>query len=1106
MQMNVGLCMASLLEKYGWHEWLCHSNFSFLQGASFPDEFVEQAHALGYSGLGITDFDGVYGIVRAYRARKKLKLNSSFQLTYGAELHLQPDHHLPTLLQDTLVLKAISHQGYHHLCAILSLAHKERKYDAYISIDHLFSADRGDLLAIISMRGLASLCSPEKIYQRCAQLKEIFGESLYVALGRYSNPAEDHWLPVIYQVSRKLSIPCLLTQDPFMHQRERRPLADVLQAIKRRCRLEQAAAYLWPNAEHVLRPLAQIEKDYGQWPFYAAALKASRALREAFCFDLDQLRYHYPQEMIPDGLSAQDFLQKLVWEKAQDFYHGRVPEQIKATLEKELRLVEALRFADYFLTVWDIVAWARGQNILCQGRGSAANSAICFVLGITSVNPQEFELLSERFISMERGDPPDIDVDFEHERREEVIQYIYERYGRGRAAMVANVISFKSRGALRFVGQALGASPEVLETLTRLMRQKHEERRNYAAILQLARAKHPQEKLGWELWAKMAEMVHGFPRHLGIHCGGFLVTEKSLNWFVPQEPATMENRTVVTWCKEDIEALGFFKIDVLSLGMLTAIRKCFAYVREHYGVQHELARLPRDDAPTYAMLQKGDTVGTFQVESRAQMAMLPRLRPKNFYDIAIEVGIVRPGPLQGGFVHPYLKRRDGKEQVHYAHPLLRPILERTLGIPIFQEQIMRVAMAVGGFDPGEADELRRQMGAWQFKGDLAPLVKRLAHGMRERGIDEVFVDQILRQVRGFAEYGFPESHAISFAFIAYASCFLRCHYLPAFTLAVLNSQPMGFYSPHALLEDARRHGVAILPVCMQRSTWDHQLEANEDKEAAHPFAIRLGMRLVKGVRKAAVDGLVAARQDGWQDEESFWRALGRAPLAGEVTRRDLSCLAAAGAFACFGQKRREAIWQSAALPYDSPLRESQEQSEFAEETPWQRIKNDFSSLQTSMHGHPTKLLRERYWRYPLAVEKLVLAQQLAKEGRGRLVYVFGLVLVRQAPPSAKGMVFITMEDETGFFNLVISPDIYRRAREVLGGQGFLCVRGQLQSINEGHSLKVTEVLQPQEYKAKILPLAAASAANTPIGNAALNESELNTDRYADDLTDTRNFY
>ena len=663
------------------------------------------------------------------------------------------------------------------------------------------------------------------------------------------------------------------------------------------------------------------------------------------------------------------------------------------------------------------------------------------MLRITAVDPTSFDLLFERFLSLERGDPPDIDVDFEHERREEVIQYIYQRYGRVRAAMVANVITFRTRGAIRSVGKALGISDSVLSHISNVKKCSDKS-------LPDIPDKH---ELPWKLWQTLTDKLVGFPRHMGLHSGGFIISQHELNQIVPQEPATMVDRTVIQWAKDDVESLGLFKIDVLALGMLTAIRKAFKLVQDHYQNDISLTAIPADDPDTYSMIQAAETVGTFQIESRAQMSMLPRLRPKSFYDLVVQIGIIRPGPIQGGLIHPYLKRRHGIEPVSYPHPKLIPILKRTMGVPIFQEQVMRIAMAVGDFTPGEADQLRKQVGAWSLNKDLGDFVEKFARGMRRNGIKEVHIDQLIGHLKGFANYGFPESHSASFALLAYASSYLKCHYQEAFYVALLNSQPMGFYSPHALLQSAKREGSTIKPISLNQSHWDVTIEADEPGVRA----IRLGFRLVHGLSKQGAEKLISYREahGSWTNVHMF---LKDCPLH----RGDLTALVASNALAELGIGRQEALWLATAVPI-APILDNEEQIALPQEDSLQQVDRDFAAFGTTLGQHPTEVMRQRFWSYPLAENDVKTSKMISRLPNNSMVIVFGMVLVRQQPPTAKGMVFFTLEDQTGYINLVFTPQKAEIFKSIIDRHGFLCAQGRLQVEGRGHSVLVQTVYSPQ---------------------------------------------
>jgi error-prone DNA polymerase len=1053
----------------GFNEWLCKTNFSFLQGASHPVDLVSRANELGYGSLCINDFDGGYGLARCYRELDYLKKQGqhhNLKLNYGAEIHFQQDHDLPVLIQDTLVLVARDASGYTRLNSLLSYAHRDGKDKAYIPLEYLLNSDVSGLFAVQPMRGKIRCKNPELRYQ---ELHSLFKGDYYLAISRHLHPAEDRWIKSSLELAKRFQIEILLSQDVFFHERAQKCMSDLLQAIRNNSSFDDCKSHLFPNSERSLHDQSELHRLFSRIPNCERALALSAELSRSCVFDLDQLSYRYPKEMIPAGHSGQSYLSELAHEGAHERFDGAPPQKVMDLIAHELVLIEQLNFSDYFLTVWDIVRWARQAKILCQGRGSAANSTVCYVLGITSVNPDQFELLFERFISMERGDPPDIDVDFEHERREEVIQYIYSRYGRDRAAMVANVVTFRGKGALRAVGKVLGASETLLSQMSKIASSRYYRGAGTENIVKALKDDYEQQnpggkKISWKLWMQLSDKLHSFPRHLGIHSGGFMLADKSLNCLLAQEPASMDGRSVIQWSKEDIEALGFFKIDILSLGMLSAIRKCFDYVEFYYQKNLSLHSLPDDDKATYQMIQKADTVGVFQIESRAQMSMLPRLKPACFYDIVIEVAIIRPGPIQGKVIHPYLARREGLEPITYPDERLRPILSRTLGIAIFQEQAMRIAIAVGNFTAGEANELRKKIGAWgikDFNRDLLPLLQKLETGMQKNGIKPEFAEQILGQMKGFAEYGFPESHAVSFSLIAYASCYLKCHYPAAFYTSVLNSQPMGFYSPHALLQSARREDITLLPLSLNHSDWDHALEK---PAGAQDYAIRLGFRLVNGLPQSSVDEFLQVRSEVgcWHSFEHFVRT-------NQLARDDLTTLAGTDVFNELGSDRSDAIWQAEAAPF-RPLLDHQEAAiSWRSEQALERIQKDFKSFKTSLVDHPVAVIKQQQWPFKIDLKKFTLSSELVSLVPDEDVFVFGMVLVKQSPGSAKGMVFVTLEDEAGFFNLAFTPQVYTRFYRQIDHQAYLCVVGKLQRVNESHSILVKRVFDP-DTSASLLPM------------------------------------
>ena len=1058
--------MASLLNKYKWYEWSNHSNFSFLKGAGHPEEFVQRGRSLGYGGLGFCDYDGVYGIVRAFREGKKHDdFQKDFRLFYGVELHLAENQTLSLDVRDTIIAYPVSLTGYANLCRIISKAHEKGKHKPWIAPEEMLSLECKEIIFIQPSRGVLRR-QDDSFSKRLKLFKEAFSDNLFQMFTRTLSPHDDFWQKKIIEETKALDVPLLLSQDTFFPDPSQKFIHDLVQAIRLNSTLEEASEYLFVNDERSLHSLREIEARFSGYSFFENSLKISQGLSERFNFDLVELRYRYPKELIPEGFDSQSWLEKVSYDAAKARYGLEIPKRVLDILKKELQLVKELGFSDYFLTVWEIVRWAREQGILCQGRGSAANSVICYVLSITSVDPGSFEVLFERFLSAERGDPPDIDVDFEHERREEVIQHIYDFYGRDRAAMVANVITFRTRGAMRAVGKALGISEELLSQVsedksTLALRGEGPEGILGFCEQEYSASQNSDKTIPWGLWASLAEALKGYPRHLGIHSGGFVITGEALTQFSPVEMATMENRQVIQWSKDDIETLNFFKIDILALGMLTAIQKAMALMAKNHGRHVTLATIPIEDPSTYEMISRADTVGTFQIESRAQMSMLPRLRPRTFYDLVIQVAIIRPGPIQGGFIHPFLKRRNGEEPIHYAHPKLIPILKRTLGVPLFQEQVMRIAMAVGGFNPGEADQLRRYLGSWQIKGDLGTWLTKLKTGMLKEKIHPEFIESTMKQMEGFSAYGFPESHAASFALIAYTSAWLKCHYPEAFFAALLNSQPMGFYSPHTLLQSARRDGVRILPPSVNHSEWDYSLETTAG--SVRPFAIRMGLRSIKGVRRSAIDRMIQIRnkQGLWRDHECFIKE-------SSVDRMTIASLAGAGALAEFGLTRRDAIWSALKTPCFGTLDEYEDGFKFPKETPGEMVDGDFKAMDTSLYMHPAEVQKVYYWNYDLPSSGLTTSRQIPFRREGEKLVVFGIVIVRQAPPTAKKVLFLTLEDEFGFINCIVRPALYEK--QPIDRELFLCLEGKLQKVGASHSFIVEKMVAKKERYGDLISL------------------------------------
>ncbi|NDC83004.1 DNA polymerase III subunit alpha [bacterium] len=1057
--------MGSTRNSTGWHEWLCHSHYSFLMGASSPEAIVDEAIRHGYSSLAITDFDGVYGLAKAYTAIKKHRAaGHSLQLHYGTELHLAPDHGLPIMIQNTVALVAKTHRGYSNLCRIITEAQRNGKNNAWINVNAISAYDTTDIIAIVPMRGLLRRHQFSEFDSQLAQLSQTF-DDLVMAITITHHMSEDHWIDHSIAMATTRQIPLIVSQDAFFHRAELKPLADVLTAIRLNQPLDNATHHMWPNSQRHLASIAVLHRRYRHLDIFLEAMKRSEELARGITFDFSELRYQYPHEWLPDGLTSHEYLTQITRQHANRYYKDGIPDRVSELLDHELALVEQLKFADYFLTVFDIVAWARSKQILCQGRGSAANSAICFVLGITALDPTQFDLLFERFISVERGDPPDIDVDFEHERREEVIQYIYTRYGRHRAAMVCNVICFKSRGALRAAGEALGISPQLIDSVSTRLNSRSLRESGTHAILDGVRQEFPDmlSPHHWTLWAKITDALRGIPRHLGIHSGGFVISQHPMTSISPIEPATMTDRTVIQWNKDDIESLGFFKIDILALGGLTLIRKCLDSIHTHDGIALSMDRIPPNDPATFDMICAADTVGTFQIESRAQMAFLPRHQPRHFYDLVVQVAIIRPGPIQGGMIHPYLRRRRGEEAISFPDPRLIPILQRTFGVPIFQEQIMRIAIAVGGFTPGEADELRKHIGAFSLNLNQSHWIKRLHAGMTSNGIHHEFIDRIIQHIQGFASYGFPESHAASFALLAYITAYLKCHFPAHFFVSILNSLPMGFYSPDVLIKTAQRAGVTVTPICIRQSHWDHTLEKTNGQ-----WTIRLGFRLVRGIRETTIRQLEIYRQNPLHPVIHSTPTLISALNTIRFNAVDISALAAANAFQSIGIERRDAIWLADAHPIREILDPLGPAPDIDPEHPLVAVQLDYEATQTSLGHHPSALIRQYAWPYAFSSQWLTFKSDIVRGtiAPGKTITVFGMVTVRQSPPTAKGVVFITLWDEHGSYDLIIRPEIYQNYRQVIDRESFLCAKGVLQHRDGTWSIRVTSVLDSRIPKRK----------------------------------------
>ena len=989
------------------------SNFTFLRGASHPEELVETAVALGYDALAITDECTMSGIVRAHTAAKQYGLR---KLIIGSELRLRSGRKLVALAQNR--------RGYAALCELISKARRAADKGSYELTRLAFEDGLSDCVLLWVPDSSLSLDVEDH------WIRETFRDRLWIAVELLADGRQRRHLDKLRAAGQRLKLPLVACGDVHMHCRSRRILQDTLTAIREGVTVDNAGFALYPNGERHLRSLEVLRHVYPQ-----PLMEESLRIADMIDFSLDELRYEYPDEIVPAGETPASYLRRLTEQGMRQRWPDGIPERVIELVEHELALIAELNYEPYFLTVYDIVAFARSQQILCQGRGSAANSAVCYCLGITEVDPARMAMLVERFISKERNEPPDIDVDFEHERREEVIQYIYKKYGRDRAALAATIITYRPRSALRDVGKALGLSELQVGRLARSMQWWDGQRVDDSRVLEAGL--DPDSPVIKRLLYLVREIL-GFPRHLSQHVGGFVISNGPLSTLVPVENAAMPDRTVIQWEKTDLEDLGLLKVDVLGLGMLTAIRRSFDLLREFDGRELTLANVPAEDPLVYDMICAGDTMGVFQIESRAQMAMLPRLRPRCYYDLVIEVAIIRPGPIQGDMVHPYLRRRNGEEAVDYPSDDVKGVLQRTLGVPIFQEQVMQLAVVAAGFTPGEADQLRRAMAAWKRRGGLGPFEEKLITGMRERGYEEEFARQIFRQIEGFGEYGFPESHSASFALLVYVSSWLKCHEPAAFTAALLNSQPMGFYSASQLTQDARRHGVEIRPVCINHSEWDCTLEARQDGKAV----LRLGLRMIKGLAEEA--GRRVAVHRGAAGYTGIQQLLEWAGL----DRRELAALASAGALEALEGHRHRARWAVAGAEQPTPLLKSMDRYEaiplLRKPTEGQDIVADYQNLGLTLGRHPLRLLRHRLERY-----RYVQAAQLAQLRTGTRVQVAGLVITKQRPGTASGVTFVTLEDETGHVNLVVWKQVaedYRAAllnARLMGAEGELQIEGEV---------------------------------------------------------------
>jgi error-prone DNA polymerase len=1003
------------------------TNFSFLRGGSHPEELVEQAIALGYKEIAITDRNTLAGIVRAHIAAK------------GKDFRIIPACRLDLADGPGLLAYPTCREAYARLSALLTVGNmRAEKGQCLLYRADVFQHAEGIKFIVVPPTTLNMDFEFEPGFAtELQEYKAALGNNLYLAAIRPYRAYDGKLLYRLSELSNLLGIPLAATNDVHYHNRERRELQDILTCIREKCTIYNAGFLLYQNAERYLKPIHEMQRLFRQYP---EAIAHTRDIADACRFSLNELEYVYPEEIAAHGRTPQEELVHLAWQGAHEKFPNGIPEKIKEAIGYELEFMERKKYASYFLTVYDFVKFARSRGILCQGRGSAANSVVCYCLGITSVDPSKFKLLFARFMSDARDEPPDIDVDFEHERREEVIQYIYGKFGRDRAAIVATVTQVHFKGAVRDVAKAMGLS---LDAVNRLSKSSWEFTDDWFEGRKVTEDGFDPNDAHLMKVLQLTRQYIGFPRQLGQHTGGFVITQGKLSDLCPIQHARMENRSCIEWNKDDIEALGFLKVDVLALGMLTCIRKAFDLAKQHYGIDLTLANIPQDDPAVYAMVSHADTVGVFQIESRAQMSMLPRLKPNCFYDLVIEVAIVRPGPIQGDMVHPYLRRRNGEEPVEYPSKELEAILGRTLGVPLFQEQAMEIAIVAAGFTPAEADGLRRSMATFKGKGKVGDWQKKLVAGMMAKGYQEAFANRVFKQLEGFGSYGFPESHAASFALLVYVSSWLKCYYPDVFATALLNSMPMGFYQPAQIVMDATKHGVEVLPIDVNLSHWDNTLEPRRGKY--HP--IRLGFRQVTGLAEDDVKTLIAARTAPFRNIA----AIRDAAVPPSVLER----LADADAFRSMGLDRRQALWEVAALNDRPNGMFTGQQPETAAEQGItlpamalsEHVVHDYSSTSLSLKAHPVSFVRPK-----LSMLQITPACNLGNLPNDIAVKVAGLVLVRQRPGTASGICFITIEAETGIAHLVVFQKLFEQYRKEIVQSRLLMVEGRLQ--REGNVIHV----------------------------------------------------
>ena len=994
----------------------CKTNFSFLEGASHPDELVLQAASLGYAALAVADRNSLAGVVRAHAAAKQAGL----KLLVGAEITPAD--------APAAVLIATDRAAYGRLSRLITLGCRQApKGECRLTFADVAAHAEGLLAGVVGSQASEA---------ELAAFREAFGDRGYCFASLHYGPDDERELERRKNLAQRAGLPLVATGNVSFHNPSRRPLCDTLTAIRHgltvaECMASENGNLLFPNAERYLKTPQQM------WDLFAAAPEAVERTIEIAnraTFSLDELRYEYPEELAPPGETPLEYLTRLAWQGARERYPDGVPDKVRRLIEHELALIAELHYEAYFLTVHDLVAFARSKNILCQGRGSAANSAVCYCLKITAVNPNEMEMLFERFISRERKEAPDIDVDFEHERREEVIQYLYDKYGRERAGMTAEVITYRPRSAVRDVGKALGLSLDRIDKLAKVL--EHHSLEQLEPSCRMAGI-DPASRIGRQLVTLTGQLV-GFPRHLGQHVGGMVMTRGPLSELVPIENASMPDRTVIEWDKNDLDELGMLKVDCLALGMLTAIHRSFDLIEQHAGRRLTLATIPVDDPPVYEMIRRADTLGVFQIESRAQMSMLPRLKPERFYDLVIEIAIVRPGPIQGNMVHPYLRRRAGEEEVVYPSDAIRAVLEKTLGVPLFQEQAMRLAM-VAGFSASEADQLRRAVSGWRSSELVSRFKTKLVDGLKKTGLPQEFAERVFQQIEGFGEYGFPESHSVSFALLAYASAWLKCHYPAFFAAALLNCQPMGFYAPAQIVRDAIEHQVEVRPADVNHSRWDCTLES-----ADSAFALRLGLRMIGGLPQAQAQAIERARASGeFRSVQDFARR-------GGLSQATIARLAAADAFGSLALDRRSSLWQTLGeekckrpQPLFAELDDDEPPVALPAMSPQEEVFADYQTAGLSLKAHPISFFRSQLDRLGV-----VPAERLVELSHGEPVRVAGLVLVRQRPGTARGVTFVTLEDETGIINLIVRLDVWKRHYQVARTASAYLAHGRLQKQHD----------------------------------------------------------